>query len=416
MKKHKPKSQNSRLERRILLMLALFSISIGLWGNFRQLWLQDNGLSATEVSDITSIATFVSVIGIIVVGCKVKMQHLKVFMTATLTVSLFNLLILAGLNHSSARLLTEICTVVDVVTNWLIVASVYPLITTVMKSNQAYSKRKLVEYLFKDVGILIGGIFLGRSFAGLEVDYNACLLISAVFMFLAVGVMASLEIKVREVSSAAKASSVVKYVMKSKIQSCYMVYSFLASTSFAAALGLKMLMLTNYLDFSPNTATNYLLIAGLIADGIGIFALKHFTPKNDYITMTLKFGIRLLAYVIAVLADDPFISLIAITWSILSSTAYEDVSDGYYINVVDNRHQLGYNSLKHVTTCLGEAFGILLCGWMYDFGITAILGLAAVITTVQLSVAYYLIHLRQSRRRVRHSASRMRYSERMIEE
>lgn len=415
MKKHKPKSARAQTERRILIMLALFSISVGLWSNFRQLWLEENGLSAADISNITSIATFMSVAGVILVGVKVRMQHLQTFMTAILGVSLLNLLILAGLHHSSARLLIDVCTIVDVVTNWLIVASVYPLITTVMKSNQAYSKRKLVEYLFKDVGVLIGGIFIGQTFAGIAVDYNACLLISAVFMLLAMCMMMTLKIKITS-SSSQKPSDVVRYVLKSKIQTCYMIYSFLAATSFAAALGLKMLILTNYLDFSPSTATNYLLVAGLIADGIGIFALKHFTPKNDYVTMTLKFGIRLMAYIIAVLADDPFISLLAITWSLLSSTAYEDVSDGHYINVVDNRHQLGYNMLKHVTSCLGEAFGLLLCGWMYDFGVTAILGLSAIIMVGQMALAYYLIFLRQRRRRVRHSASRLRYDERMIEE
>ncbi len=31
-------------ENQILIMLAFFSISVGLWGNFRQLWLQDNNL------------------------------------------------------------------------------------------------------------------------------------------------------------------------------------------------------------------------------------------------------------------------------------------------------------------------------------------------------------------------------------
>lgn len=37
-------------ENKILLMLAFFSISKGLWENFRQLWLQDNNLNATEIS------------------------------------------------------------------------------------------------------------------------------------------------------------------------------------------------------------------------------------------------------------------------------------------------------------------------------------------------------------------------------
>ena len=50
-------------ENKILIMLAFFSISIGLWGNFRQLWLQDNSFSVTQISNIISIGTFISVIG-----------------------------------------------------------------------------------------------------------------------------------------------------------------------------------------------------------------------------------------------------------------------------------------------------------------------------------------------------------------
>lgn len=209
--------------------------------------------------------------------------------------------------------------------------------------------------------------------------------------------------------------SITKYITHNRLQTFYMLYAFLAATSFAAALGLKMLVLTNYLNFSPNTGTNYLLIVGLLSDFIGAIALKYFTPKNDYVTITLKFSIRLVAYIIAVIADNPFVSLLAITWSILISTAYENVSDGCYINLVDNQHQFSYSTIKHVMTYLGEAVGMMLCGWMYNYGVSYIFGLSALITCVQLAVAYYLIYLRHSRRRIRHSASRMRYSERLVD-
>ena len=42
----------------------------------------------------------------------------------------------------------------------------------------------------------------------------------------------------------------------------------------STALGLKMLTLTNYFSFSDSVATNYLLIVGLVADVIGILALR----------------------------------------------------------------------------------------------------------------------------------------------
>ena len=55
-------------ENKILIMLAFFSISRGLWENFRQLWLQDNNFTVTGISNIISGGTLVSVIGIFLVG------------------------------------------------------------------------------------------------------------------------------------------------------------------------------------------------------------------------------------------------------------------------------------------------------------------------------------------------------------
>lgn len=409
------RSKKARLEWEILAMLAFFSTSVGLWENFRQLWLQDNGFTAAEVSLLTSLGLAFSVVGVLLVGYRLKMRHLRAFMTATLGIKLLDLLVLRGLDASGNLGMMGVCTVIDVVTSYLIVASVYPLITTIIKNNKIYSKRKLVEYWFRDIGVLVGGLVLGQNILGTMIDYNGCLLISAFFLCLAILMMSSLKINLTE-KEPPRGDPILKYVRKSKLQVCYMIYAFLAATSFAAALGLKMLILTNYLNFSAGTATNYLLIVGLLSDVVGVLALKHFTPKNDYLTLALKFGIRLLAYVIAVLADDPFVSMLAITWSILISTAYEDVTDGYYINLVDNQHQFSYSTVKHVMSFAGEAVGMLLCGVVYDLGVTFILGASAVITTVQLGVAFYLIHLRKSRRSVRHSASRMRYDERMVNE
>lgn len=412
MRRIRRKSHNLRTANQILVMLAFFSISAGLWANFRQLWLQENGYTASDISTLTSIATFLSVGGILLIGWKLKPASLKSFMTGVLAFRLLNSAVQLGLNGTNQTFFINLCTIIEIFTSYIIVASVYPLLTTIMKSNKIYSKRKLVEYLFRDVGVLIGGILIGQSMTGFGVDYNVCLAVSMVFLALALCVM--FRIKVRPTESSTKVSkSAFKYVLKSKVQTCYMLYAFLSSTSFATALGLKMLVLTDQLDFSASTATNYVLIGGLVGDILGIVALRYFTPKNDYITMTLKFGIRLGAYIIAVLADNPFVFLLAFTWAMLSETAYEDVSDGCYINLVDNHHQLGYNTLKHVMNYLGEATGVLFCGWMYDFGLTAILGLAAFIMIFQMGIAYYLIHLRHRRRRVRHSASRLRYDDRL---
>lgn len=387
-------TKNTRTQYRILAVLAVFGVSAGLWENFRQLWLEQNGYSATDISNLISLGTLVSVCGILLVGRFVKMSKIKYLMLVTLILRLLNMLAIFGLAGLGHRILVDSCIVIDVLTAYLIITSIYPLLTTVAKSNTVYSRRKLVEYLFRDVGILIGGLTIGRQFGYLVFDYNSCLLIAALLLIVAVLVLYYTQISPTERSSQSQKFSAIKYVLKSKMQRTYMCYSLLSAMSFATAVGLKMLILTNLFDFSAGTATNYLLAVGLLADGIGILALKFFTPKNDYVTMTLKFGVRIVAMVIAVLTDNAFLCFVAFTWILLSSTAYENVSDGYYINVVDNRYQLKYNTLKYVVSVTGEAIGIFLCGQMYNFGIEHILGLAAGITGVQLLIAYYLISVR----------------------
>lgn len=394
-------------------MLAFFSVAVGLWENFRQLWLEENGLTVQEVSTLTSIATLVSVAGIILVGQRLKMHQIKRFMASMLGLKAIVFLLLALVHGCQNSWLLKGLVTVDVASGYLVVAGIYPLMTTAMKSNRSYSKRKLVEYLFRDVGVLVGGVLIGQQIAGITLDYNACLIVTMVFQVLAFVEMCRIKVRPRTIMP--KENRSIFHVLKtSRLQRFYLSYSFLAATSFATAIGLKMLILTNDFHFSDSAATNYLLIVGLISDIIGIYALKHFTPKNDYITMTIKFGIRLVAYVIAVVADDPFVSLLAITWSIMISTAYEDVSDGYYVNRVADRDQIQYMSLKQVVTCLGEATGLMLGGLMYGFGVGAILALSAAIMIVQMSLAYYLIYIRKHGYRKRHSASRMRYDERLI--
>jgi hypothetical protein len=189
-------------------------------------------------------------------------------------------------------------------------------------------------------------------------------------------------------------NSCLKEVFKSKILVLYLIYMLIGTIAMSTALGLKMLTLTNYFNFSDNVATNYLLITGLLADIFGIIALKYLTPKNDYLTITIKFGIRFLGYVIAFISNSLVITLIAITWSIFISTAYENICDAVYINRLDNKYQLSFSNICHIIRFLGESIGVFLCGIMYEMGLKYMFGLSAIFMIFQIGIAYYLIHLR----------------------
>ena len=380
-------------EDKILIMLAFFSISVGLWGNFRQLWLQDNNFAVTNISNILSIGTFISCVIIALIGKYVKLDKLKNMLVIVLIIKLINMIWLYTLNHTMSMKLINLSIIIDIVTEYIIITSIYPLITTIVKTGTIYSKRRLTEYLFRDIGILFGGIFIGKSIAGLIINYNVCLLIANIFLILSFIIL--LNIKVNNSTKNKHEDISLKHIFKDKILNLYSIYVLIATIAMSTALGLKMLTLTNYFKFSDNVATNYLLIVGLLADIFGIIALRYLTPKNDYLTITIKFGIRFLAYVIAFISNNVLITLIAITWSIFISTSYENICDAVYINRLENKYQLSFSNICHIIRFLGEAIGVYLCGLMYEMGLRYMFGLSALFMIAQISIAYYMIYLRK---------------------
>lgn len=381
-------------ENKILLMLAFFSISIGLWNNFRQLWLEDNSFSVSNISNIISLGTLISVIAIALIGKYVKLNKLKNTLSIVLILKFVNMLFLYILNNSNLLLLINILIIIDIVIEYITITSIYPLITTLTKNGTIYSKRRLTEYLFRDIGILFGGIFIGKTISGILINYNVCLIISNIFLLISIFIIMTMRIDTSNEISKDK-TSCLKIVLKSKIMYLYLIYTLIGTIAMSTALGLKMLTLTNYFNFSDNMATVYLLVIGLLADVFGIIALKYLTPKNDYLTITLKFGIRFLGYILTFFSNNLFIIIIAISWSIFISTAYENICDAVYINRLENRYQLSFSNMCHIIRFLGESIGVFLCGIMYEIGLKYMFGLSALFMVFQISIAYYLISLRK---------------------
>ena len=87
-------------ENKILVMLAFFSISKGLWENFRQLWLQDNNLDVTQISQILSIASLCCVIALIVFSKKLSLNKIKSVLSFSISMKALCLVVLYILNHT----------------------------------------------------------------------------------------------------------------------------------------------------------------------------------------------------------------------------------------------------------------------------------------------------------------------------
>ena len=152
-----------KTENKILIILLLFSVSIGLWNNFRQLWMQDNGLAAIQISRVLSLGTLLCVISILIFSKYIKLDKLKKFITSALLIKIINLVILFFINNTSLVWFINLSIIIDIIIERLIIISIYPLIVTIKKSNTLYSKRKLVEYTGRDLGVLIGGFVIGST-------------------------------------------------------------------------------------------------------------------------------------------------------------------------------------------------------------------------------------------------------------
>lgn len=383
-------------ENKILVMLTFFSIAKGLWDNFRQLWLQDNNLDVTQISQILSIASLCCVLVLIIFAKKLSLNKIKNVLTFSIFMKSIILLLLYILNHSENTNIINSLIILDTIFEKIIVISIYPFIVTIKKDDKLYSKRKLVEYLFSDIGILIGGILIGRTIANIVINYNVCLLISVVFLILAFITILNIKKPTIE-DNKIQLKGVIKYILKNRIVSLYVLDYLVANIAMNTGLGLKMLMLTNVLRFSDSNATKYLLLVGLSADILGIIALKYLTGKNDYITISIKFGIRFALYVLSFVTNNLVICFIAMTWSILISTAYENITDAPYINRVPNEYQMVFTNIRYIVGLIGTSIGLYFAGITYNFGIPYMLGLSSFFMIFQMGLAYYLIYLRKKK-------------------
>lgn len=376
-------------KKQILYMLAFFCIGVGLWENFRQLWLQSNNFNVSQISTTLSIASLVSAICIFISSTKIQLSKIKEFISITLLLKIF-VMFLLFLNSNGNMQIIRLLIILDIVLEKFVILSIYPLMICVEKSDTLYSKRKLIEYLCRDIGMFVGGITIGKTISNLIINYNILLFLSLIFTIISALILININVK----NENKKTNVSFKYIIKDKITIIYLLYYFIASIAMSVGLGLKMLMLTTKLGFSDVSATNYLLIIGLIADIIGIIALKFLTFKNDYLTITIKFGIRLLIYLLAFFTNKYIIIIISITWSILISTAYENKTDAPYINRIKNEYHIFFSNIRYMIWMTGNSIGLYFAGIMYQYGINYMFGLSSIFMLFQLGLAYYLMSLR----------------------
>ena len=380
----------------IFIMIIFFSISFGLWNNFRLLWLEENSLDPSEISRVMSLATFFGAISIIFISLKISMANIKKLLSATLLIRIVSYLILfLGYQHLPTKVIA-ILFIFDIASYIVGYLAIYPLITRVIKDDKVYSYRKLTAYICQDFGVLLGGLLLGITIGNYIFDYNSFLLITLICLVIAFFSLSKVKLIDKVKYNAIKVRDYLKVLNKDKISKTYLLYVLISNITYNCALGMQMLILTNILDISSKNATFYFLLMGIIADIFGVLALKKLTPINDYLTILLKFGPRMLGYTLVFLFPSKEMTLIAITIALFIRTAYENKTDAVYQNRIDIKYQLLFSNIVRLIVSLGSTIGLYLTGILFAFGSKYIFGVAALIGYVQIAIALYLVYLRKN--------------------
>ncbi len=387
--------------RYIFIMLAFLSISFGLWKNFRLLWIESNGVEISDISKMISMGALFTCVTIFFTTMKVPIQWIKKLLFYSIFLKLIMMILLfIGNQMLDVKPIASLI-IFDVVLDNIIALSIYPLLSTITKKDRLYSKRKLIEYIFRDVGVFIGGFLIGKTLSGVLVDYNICLMIAIFFLLISFFVLFLIklpdDIEEEEEPETSNLRAFFNYVKDKKVFLFYFLYTFIGNTSYNIGLGMQMLVMTNLLSFSSGNATYFFLIVGICADIFGVLALWKLTPKSDYLSVFFKFGVRMIGYTLIFLTNNPAVAVAAIFVSLFVSTAFENRTDGVYINLVETKYQLSFANIHYLVARLGESLGLFLVGILFSYGLYAIYGVAAAIGFGQVGLGFYLVWLRKKK-------------------
>lgn len=375
----------------LLIFLALFSLSIGVFYNYNELWLDANGLTPASISRILSICSIVTVLSLLFFSLKFSMKQLKNAMTKILVLNMITSTILLCLNGSGFDFGIKFFMFFDAALKEIIVSNIYLLMISARKDDVLYTKKESIEYFANKIGFFLVAFFLGKKLGSFVFDYNTCLLLSVLFSFLSFLVLIFIKIENKD-SRKVTLTETFKYFNKNRIFYLYLLVHFIGSAAWASLAGLKMLTLTETLSYSAKTASYIVLIMGILTSVLAMIIVKYLKAKNDHINCFFKYGFRVILYLLIFLTNDKTFLFIALIYLLLTDNTYSFLFSGHFINHIDANYAMIYNVIKYCVGQIGNGLGVFICGLTFNLEIkyiglvTLVLGLITyVFATVLVS-------------------------------
>lgn len=350
----------------LLVFLAFFGLSIGVFDNYRDLWMSVNDISAVTISHIKSISNIVTVLALFYFTLRVPIDKLKKGMNIVLILKMIIGVILVFLNGTQNFFSIKFLMFFDIAFTQLILSSTYPLMMNFAKSDVLYAKKGFVESFFDKIGLLLGSIILGKVLIGYEIDYNSCLMISLLFTFISFVILISINIESQNKKETLNVKKTVRYFKENKLFLFFLGHNMLGSTVWTSLLGMQMLLLTKNLEFSSQMASFLILGLGVISTIMSMVIVKYLRFKNDQINIIFKFGIRVILYIACVITGSPQVLFATIVYMLLTNSTHNFIFSSFFVNIIDEEYSLVLTTMKYCATLIGDAIGLFLCGLTFE--------------------------------------------------
>ena len=381
-------------ERLILIVLFLMSFSMGIWGNYRQLWLKDRLFSLTDISRIFSVALICSA----VISFIISLFSSKIKIKNVIIESIFiRLLAMIVLFFTKDIFVIKIGILLTVMCEVIFSVSYYPLLAYVNKSDEMFKKKSLVDYIARDIGIIGCGILLGISIHNIPLlTYQGCLIIALIANTLSGLFLIFFKVNEKISQEHGALLKSFKNILKDKTNRIYLISVLFIDISYGIIFDLMMLILTgeSYINFEVSIASIFIIVCNFLGS-VFCSMFNKFSKKISFnLGIFIKFGTRLLTFIIAYITEDINAFIISIVVSYITSRLLEDKSTGTFLQRVKNEDQFLFGNIRYFVACIGEGIGAFLAGVLIVSAFKNIFLGAAITTTIQiilLLIAYKTI-------------------------
>ena len=381
-------------EKIILIVLFFMSFSMGVWSNYRQLWLEERLFTITDISRILSVALICSSVISFIISLfsgKIKIKDIIFESIIIRTISMILLLFVQdSFTIKTCILLTIMCEVIFSV-------SYYPLLVLINKTDEMYRKKSLIDYVSRDIGIIGCGLLLGISIHNIPIlTYQGCLVIALIANILSGIALLMFNHKEKVSNEHGALLKSFKNIFKDKTNIIYLISVLFIDISYGIVFDLMMLILTgkDYINFEVSYASIFIIVCNFLGSVFCSMFNKLSNKVSFNLGIFIKLGTRLLSFIIAYLTNDINAFIIAIVISYITSRLLEDKSTGTFLKRVKNEDQFLYGNIRYFIACLGEGVGAFLAGVLIVISFKNIFLGAAITTTIQiilLLIAYKTI-------------------------